>query len=163
VADELRRERAALTPMLSYLVLAMRSAPQILHVSVLSLRMEGIDPAAIDAMARTMRTILVDDRHPTPKLIQKTRAAVDHGVSRARAKALEELDAEGRRRAEILAPVAQLLNGLPPVVRDIDDIAAITGSRANIVRQNRHAVGAELGTVDSWFARVFRRYTIGRK
>jgi len=161
VAGELSCERRAVTPMLSYVVLAMRSAPQLMDVSVLSLRKRGIDRAAIDAMAETMRKILVDDRHPTPKLIQQTRSAI--GVSRRRVTALEELDRASARRAVILAPVAERVNGPPAVVSDIDAIAAAIGSRTNIVRQNRYAAAEELAAVDGWFGRVFRRYTIGRK
>jgi hypothetical protein len=161
VADELREERRALTPMLAYVVLAMRSATQLMHVTVLSLRMESIDQSAIDAMSATMLAILADEYQPTPALIRKTRSATEAGVSRSRAKALDELRDVGARRPVILAPVARLLGAQPPVVADVGAIAAATGSRPNIVRQNRHAAGTELGMVDPWFARVFRRYAMG--
>lgn len=163
VADELSRERRALTPMLAYVALAMRSAPQLMHVSVLSLRMEDIDRGAVEAMAATMRAIVADERQPPPALIGKTHAATALGVSSARVKALEEVHGAGARRAAVLAPVEQMLDRLPPVVADVAAIAAVTSSRAAIVRQNRHAAAAELEKVDAWFARVFRRYTIRRR
>jgi hypothetical protein len=162
VADELIREKQALTPMLAYVVLAMRSARNLQRVTVLSLRSDRIEPAVVGSMSATMNAIVGDERQPTPALVRETREATKRGVARARAKALEELQDAPERRAAILAPVARTLEELPPGVADVAAIAAVEGTDAGIVATNRNAAVKELTTVNQWFGRVFRRYAIGR-
>lgn len=162
VADELRREQRALTGMLAYVVLAMRSAPQLQRVTVLSLRVDTIEQAVIDAMAAAMRAIIDDELQPAPALVEKTRKVADRRlISRSRATALEELRAAPDRRGAALAPVARQLDDLPAIVADISSIAGFEQTKVSIVTTDRSAAAKELTTVDTLFGRAFRRYAMG--
>jgi hypothetical protein len=162
VADGLNREQRAFGGVLAYIVLAMRTAPKLQGVTILSLRLSSLDPLAVDHIARRVRAVIEDEREPTPRLVSMTAEAK---VSRRRVKALEEVrDAPGLR-AETLRPVVDLLDALPPVVADVAAIGdalpePLSASGAATYRLN---AANELQAVDPWFERAFRRYaTIGR-
>jgi hypothetical protein len=163
IADRLRAEQRAFRDMLAYVVLAMGGAPKLQGVTILSLRATSIERTAVETMGQLMRAMLSDERQPTPSLVLRTRAAARLGVSSRRASALERLRDAPRRRASALAPVARMLDELPPLVTDNASIAAALPepSEPHIVAVNRSTVAKELYTVDRWLGHVFRRYAMG--
>lgn len=163
VTDELLKEQRAFGGMLAYIVLAMRSAPRLQGVTILSLRVASLERPVIDYIAAMMRAVIDDEQQPTPALISKVQEARQAGVSRNRAKAIERLrDAPDARAAE-LAAVVRLLETLPPTVGDIAAIGSALPnaiSASNVATTRGHAI-TELIAVDVWFGRVFRRYATG--
>lgn len=164
VSDELGREQRAFGAMLAYVVLAMRSAPALQGVTILSLRVASLERAVVDHITGRMHAVIDDEHQPTPSLISRTRDAVAEGVSHRRLAALERLrDLPDSRAAELLA-VARLLDALPPTVADVAAIGAALPSRisaGNVATSRGHAA-KELTAVDAWFGRAFRRYAMGR-
>jgi hypothetical protein len=165
-ADRLVAERRAVTTMLAYIALATVKAKQLQRVAALSLRTAGIDPEVVDSLATRLRALVDDERHPAPMLVEKTRRA---RVARARTTTLQRLRAATpERRAATLAPVARMLDGLPPVVDGDDAIAALTGKGKDIVKDKnsvqsvRTEAARELTAVDEVLGRVFRRYAMGK-
>jgi hypothetical protein len=162
--DALTREKQALRPMLAYVVLAMRSSPNLQRVTVLSLRAERLERAVIDSMSATMHAIIEDELQPTPALVRMTtKATAERAIAKTRVKALQELQDAPERRAMMLAPVVRMLHELPSAVADVAAIATVLETKAGIVATNRNAAVNELTAVNAWFARVFRRYAIGRR
>ena len=165
VCDELRTEQRAFGAMLAYIVLAMRSAPGLQGVTILSLRLAWLERAVIDHIAARMRAVIGDPRQPTPVLIGQTRsAAKDRGVSARRVRALEGLGQAPDDRGRELRPVVALLAALPATV---DDVAAIGAAlpkpmAASTVTTTRGDAVTELTAVDVWFGRAFRRYAMAR-
>ena len=161
-ADHLALERRAMTGMLAYLVFAMRAAPKLQHVAVLSLRHAEIDRDAVADMAARMHALIADDGHPTRRLLSEIEAA-GKALKGTRSKAIRVLrDTPARRGAE-LAPVACLLEALPAVVANVAEIERLTGGKPSTVTTYRNAVSSELGAVDHVYDRVFRRYAMGRR
>jgi hypothetical protein len=162
VADLLALEARALTGMLAYVILAMRAAPGLQHVVVASLRLEAIDRGAIDDIAARMRALLDDPAHPHANLVRRTEMAPRPPVTGTRAKALDELTgAPTSRRRRALAPVARLLDTLPPTVPDVAAISQLTGSSLSLVGTYRNNASAELEAIDTDYSRVYRRYAMG--
>jgi hypothetical protein len=163
VADELGREQRAFGGMLAYVVLAMRMAPGLQGVAILSLRVASLERAVVDHIAGRMRTLLSEEQQPAPKLIQQTRDATPP-LSRHRLKALEILRDAPQTRAAELRPVGRLLDALPATVANVAAIGPALPkpiSESNVATSRGHAV-RELGAVDVWFERAFRRYAMGR-
>jgi hypothetical protein len=165
VSDALRMEQREFGGMIAYIVLAMRAAPRLQGVTILSLRVAALERAVVDHIAGRMRAVIGDERQPTPKLVVRTKDAAAHaGVPKNRVKALERLREAPEARARELADVAALLAALPATV---DDIAAIGAampqamSASGVTTYRGHAV-AELSAVEPWFGRSFRRYAMGR-
>jgi hypothetical protein len=165
-ADALRREQGAVTGMLAFLTLSMRKSPKQQRVAVLYLRLEAIDPAAVDTLAARMRALIEDDGHPTPMLLAKTVDAAERGaVPGSRVTALEVLRRTAVPRTVELAPVSHMLDALPATVRGrtaITAIAALVGSSETTVSTNGHAATVELAAIDPLYGAVFRRFAIGR-
>lgn len=170
-ADWLQREHRAVDNVLAYVTLAMRRAPLLQRVAVLSLRLEHIDRRASEVLARGMRQALEDERHPTPVLVHRTQLAAEAAarevadglrrvavVPRTRWKALADLRAQPARRGAALAPVAQMLDELPKSIADDGEIAVQEETTVTIVTTYRANAIAELTAVDAVFGRVFRRY-----
>jgi hypothetical protein len=162
VAAMLEREQLALTGMLAYVALALRGAAQRQVVALLSLRLAAIEPEAIDAMDARMRAIVADGSHPSPLLVARTERAVAAGVPAARAAALRTLREHPRRRAAELAPVARLLDELPPVVADLASLSGVAGAGMRVVIAHRSGAATELTAVDPLYGRAFRRYAMGK-
>ncbi len=164
VADRLRREQAAVTGMLAFLVLAMRPAAMQQQVAVLSLRVSTIDPDAAADLRWRMHEILEDVRHPTPLLVDRTRSAVQRQeMAGSRLSALEILRDGSRPRDAALTPVAERLTRLPAVVEDNAAIAKIVAAdNTNVVKAHRSQAAKELAAIDVLYGAVFRRYAMGR-
>lgn len=164
VADRLRREQAAVTGMLAFLVLAMRPAAVQQEVAVLSLQVRTIDGEAVADLRRRMHEILEDVRHPSPLLVDRTRSAVQRdGMARSRLSALEILRDGSRPRDTELGPVAERLARLPAVVEDNAAIAEIVAAgNTNVVKAHRSQAAKELAAIDDLYGAVFRRYAMGR-
>ena len=161
-ADQLALERRSMNGMLAYVLLAMRVAPRLQHVAVLSLRDAAIDRGAIDDMTARMRALIDDAGHPSPLLLERTRAA-PKPVTKSRADALARLRDQPKRRARELAPVAEMLGGLPPTVAGLAEIVTITDDGMAQVTTYRHATSQELRVIDTGYDRVFRRYAMGSR
>ena len=165
VCDELHTEQRAFGAMLAYIVLAMRSAPGLQGVTILSLRLAWLERAVIDHIAAQMRAVIGDQQQPTPVLVGQTRSAEkDRGVSARRVKALERLREAPDARATELRPVVALLAALPAT---LDDVAAIgpalpTPMTTSTITTTRGDAVTELTAVDVWFGRAFRRYAMAR-
>jgi hypothetical protein len=170
-ADWLQREQRALDNVLAYVTLAMRSAPQLQRVAILSLRLAQIDRRASEALADGMKRALVDTRHPTPVLVRWTRDAADDAarevsaglrrvavVPMARCKALIEICERPALRSRAVAPVDGLLDCVPESVSDDLEIAAHERTSVTSVTTYRSNATAELTAVNAVFGRVFRRY-----
>jgi hypothetical protein len=159
-ADLLSLERRAMTGMLAYLVFAMRAAPKLQQVAVLSLRHAEIDGDAVADMATRMRALIDDGGHPTQRLLAQAEAA-GIGVKRTRVDAIRVLREAPTRRDVELAPVVRLFDELPAVVADLAEIGRLTNGRPSTTSTYRSAASAELGAVDRVYDRVFRRYAMG--
>lgn len=158
-ADQLQREQRAVDNMLAYVVLAMRVAPKLQRVVVLSLRLAGIDRLAVESLAVGMRRVVDDERQPTPRLVRLTQAAA---VPKSRSKALAAIRTGPERRAAAMDPVARMLDELPPIVADLRAIAKHEQTDVHVVEVNRSSAAGELTAVDAVFGQVFRRYAMGR-
>lgn len=163
VSDDLLAERRAVPGLLAYIVIAMRTSQQLQSVSILSFRLETIERAVIEALARGMRAALEDEHEPKPALVRATRRAVEGGpVVKSRLTALEGLSSEPAGRREQLAPVAERLDRLPPRVADIAAIAPVLGTTSGVVKEQRKVALKELVAVNELYGRTFRRYSRGR-
>ena len=164
VADRLRRERAAVTGMLSFLVLAMRPAAVQQQVAILSLRVRAIDPEVVSELRARMQRLVGDARYPARQLVDRTRVVVQRGeLPRSRLTALQELRDSARPRDELLAPLADRLAQLPDAVQDTTEIAdlVVDGDR-NRLKAHRSKAAEDLSAVDLLYGAVFRRYAMGR-
>ncbi|MBJ7330451.1 MAG: hypothetical protein JHC95_11185 [Solirubrobacteraceae bacterium] len=166
VADRLRREQAAVTGMLAFLLLAMRTAVVQQHVAVLSLRRRVLDAAVVQELRDRMRVIVADTRHPSPGLVRQTQKVADgKAVPVSRLTALQELQVRPGERDRLLAPVCAMLDRLPGVVDDNEAIAVLAARAASSpvkVKSHRSKARDELSRVDPLYGAVFRRYAMDR-
>jgi hypothetical protein len=161
VTDALAAEHRAVPGMLAYIVLSMRTSPQLQCVSVLSLRLATIEPVVVETLTNRMHAILEDELEPKPVLVNATRAAAAAGdVPKSRASALETLRGAPEQRRALLAPAAERLDRLPPSVPDIPSIAPPANATYAVVKQQRSVAHKELESVNELYGRTFWRYAI---